>query len=333
MESMLVDPPTMQHIIDAGDVSGILAILFQTDFKEDISRYGGMEIKKNMIDFALSRNLANHVNKLEAIVPTTQRKLIRAIIGKWDFYNVRLAIEAKDKKEDFDKIEPNIVDGPVYKQATIREAMREGSVEGVMSRLMINSPYSAILKDASAVYSRTKDISETITSLDIGYYGTLSGVIFELTNAHYQSALIIKKEIDMKNILTLIRAKRLGIKFQSIEKYLIGSGNITRKSLEQLFGSYSGIEDMIQHIDAFDLKESLDVYKRTKNLISFEIGMRNHIINYAIKSLKPTILSFGTILAYIYLKEMEIYTIRISVNSKLYGLTSEDISRLMIWKK
>ena len=333
MESMLIDNATMQHIIDAPDIHSALSLLFQTNYKDSLTKYGGMEIKKDLLDFALSRNLAESVNRLVNIAPTTQRKIVRALIGKWDLYNVRLAIEAKEHGKPFESISMYVTDNIVYNQATIREAMRESTVEGVLSRLMINSPYAQILKDASAAYSRGRSIADAITAMDIGYYDSLSGIMYQLNNAHYQSALIVKMEIDMKNLLTLIRSKRLGLKFQFIDRYLISNGTLDKKSLEQLFNSSSSLEDMVQRVTAFSLKDSLEVYGRTRQLLAFEIGMNNHILNQGLKILKPAILSFGTILAYIYLKELEVYTIRIAINSKAFGLDPEEVSMLIAWKK
>ncbi len=333
MESALIDGATMQHIIDAPDIHSALSFLFQTSYKESLVKYGGMEIKKDLVDFALSRNFAESVNRLVSIAPTTQRKLVRALIGKWDLYNVRLAIEAKEHGKPFESISMYITDNAVYNQAAIREAMREGTVEGVLSRLAINSPYAQILKDASAAYSRSRSVAEAITAIDIGYYDSLSSVMYQLNNAHYQSALIVKMEIDMKNLLTLIRSKRLGLKFQFIERYLISNGTMDKKHLEQLFNSSSSLEEMVQHVTTFPLKDSLEVYRRTRQLLAFEIGMNNYILNQGLKVLKPAILSFGTILAYIYLKELEVYTIRIAINSKVYGLDPEEVSMLIAWRK
>ena len=110
------------------------------------------------------------------------------------------------------------------------------------------------------------------------------------------------------------------MKFQDLEHYLVANGTMQKKELEQAYESAQSVEEMVPHITRFDLKESLEVYRRTGHLLSFEIGMNNHILNKGLDVLKPTILSFGTMLAYIYLKELEVRTLRIAINSKIYGL-------------
>ncbi len=333
MESMLIDGPTMQHIINAQDIPSALSILFQTGFKDYLSKYGGMQIKAKLIDFALSKNLAEHVNKLVSIVPTTQRKSIRAIIGKWDIYNIRIAIEAKDRGQSYEQIAMYVVDTTMYNETVIREAMRESTVEAMLSRLAINSPYSQMIKDASSAYSKSRNALDAISALDIGYYDSMGRVLHEISYEHYHSALMIKHEIDLKNVITLIRSKRMGLRFAQIENYLINNGTLDKRALEQLYSQSSSLEEMVQQVKAFDLKEALGVYNETGQLLSFEIAMHNHLLTHGIRLLKPAILSFGTIMAYIYLKELEVYTIRISINSKIYGLSAQEVSRLITWQR
>ena len=159
-------------------------------------------------------------------------------------------------------------------------------------------------------------------------------MIDEISAAHYQSALIVRMEIDSKNILTMIRGKRVGMRFQAARAlFHIQRRRCRRKELEHLYDSAHSVEEMVHTITRFDLKESLEVYRRTGQLVSFEIGMNNYILNKGLSVLKPTILSFGTMLAYIYLKELEVRTLRIAINSKIYGLAPEDVSRLIAWRK
>ncbi len=333
MESNLIGAQAMQSIIDAGSIDAALSLLFQQPaYKDNIAKYGGTSIKKDLIDFALSRNLAESVNKLVEIAPTAQRKVMRALVGKWDIQNIRLAIEAKDRGAGFERVAAHIIETSMG-STVIKEAMRESTVEGVLARLAINSPYAEIIKGASAAYSKSRNLADAIAALDVGYYASLSGVIYEISGAHYQSALIIKMEIDSKNILTLIRGKRAGMKFQAIESYLVSNGSMQKKELEHAYESASSLEDLVQHITRFDLKASLEVYKKTGQLVSFEIGMNNYILNKGLGVLKPAILSFGTMLAYIYLKELEVRTLRIAINSKIYGLSSEEVLRLIAWRK
>ena len=55
MEAKLVSRQTMSGIINAKDGSAMLSLLFQTDYKREISDYGGVGIKTEQIDLPSRR--------------------------------------------------------------------------------------------------------------------------------------------------------------------------------------------------------------------------------------------------------------------------------------
>ena len=334
MESQLIDNKTMQEVMNAKDISTILSILFQREFKKDIEEFGGLEIKHELIDFALSKNLARSVSKLVQISPTTERKWMRAIVGKWDLYNAKLAIEARGNKLGYERIASQIIDYGIYNAVAIKEVMREESIEGMLAKLMINSPYADILRDGAEVYKKGHNVLLAIAEIDKSYYKMLGSTIMGLRVVQNEAARVVKMEIDMKNILFAIKAKRSGFKFQEIGASMIGSGNISVSEIEQMYNGSKDIESFVSQIKAYDLKTALDVYKnnKAKQLLTFEIGLKNAIFERSTKLLNHSILSFGAILAYAYMKEIEIYTLRIIINGRLYGLSREEMQRLIVWK-
>ncbi len=332
--SKLIDEKTMRDIINAKDVSSIISVLLHGEFKEDIEEFGGMEIKAELIDFALSKNLARNAGKLVHIAPSTERKLIRSIVGKWDIYNVKLLLEAKEKRQSYEAIARYVIDYGRYDSAAIKEAMREDSIEGLLNKLMINSPYVDIFRDALETYKKSRSVPDTVAEIDKSYFKSLGGVIVGLRVIHNESARIIKMDIDMKNILYMIKAKRAGLKFTEISPMMIERGNMQVHELEQIYNGSKDIESMALQIKAYDLKPAVEAYKQSKikQLLVFEVGLRNAIFENSVKLLKHSMLTFGTILAYSYMKEIEIFTLRILINSRIYGLSKDETSRLIVWK-
>ncbi len=334
MEAKLIGRKTMQEIMNAKDTSSIIALLFQSDYKDEIESFGGLSIKQELIDFALSKNLAKSTSKLVQITPTTERNIIRGIVGKWDLYNVKVAIEAKERKADYESIARYIIDFGRYNATTIKDAMREDSIEGMLNKFMINTPYLKTLQEALEAYKKTKSAIDAAAAIDKSYYKELGNTIIGLRIIHNESALILKMDIDMKNILLLIKAKRAGLKFSDISGNIIERGRISTSELESLYNGSKDIESMVAQVKVYDLKNALDVYKNSKRkqLLIFEIGMRNAIFNDAMRLLKHSILSFGAILAYSYLKEIEIFTLRIMIQGRIYGLSKEEMERLLVWR-
>ena len=334
MEAKLITKRAMQEIINAKDISTIMAMLFQGEYKGEIESFGGLSIKQELIDFALSKNLARNAGKLVEISPTTERKIVRGIVGKWDLYNVKLALEAKERKLPYESIASLVIDYGRYNATALREAMREDSVEGMSAKMMINSPYAGILKDAVEVYKKSKSVAEAIAEIDKSYYRQLGNIILGLRIRHNESALMMKMDIDMRNLLLLIKGKRAGLKFPDISQYIVERGRMSPSELESLYNGAKDVESLVSQVKLYDLKNALDVYKGSKRrqLLVFEIGMKNAIFNESLRMLKHSILSIGAVLAYSYLKEIEIYTLRIVIHSRAYGLSREEMERLLVWK-
>ncbi|HUB92442.1 MAG TPA: V-type ATPase subunit, partial [Candidatus Saccharimonadales bacterium] len=335
MKSKLLDKKTMQDITAAKDISTILSMLFERDYRTEIEEFGGLKIKNDLIDFALSKNLAKNILKLVRLSQGRERQVMQSVAGKWDLYNIRLAVEAKERKRGYDSIARYLIDAGRYNALVIKEAMREDSVESMLSKLMINSPYKRILTEASETYKKSKSAFEAISVLDREYYAYLARLAVVLGNiGDRPSAKILRMEIDMKNILTLIRAKRLEMKFAQVAALIIPNGNMARESLEQVYSGSRDISEMASQIRMFDLKDAVEFFKKDqhKQLLTFEIGIRNAMLTSGIRQLGHKILSFGTMLAYLYMKEAEVSMLRILINGKAYGIEKEDIERLIGWK-
>lgn len=335
MKSKLIDKKTMLEITNAKDIGSIISMLFERDYKPEIEEFGGLKIKNDQVDFALSKNLARNITKLVKLSQGKERQIMQGIAGKWDFYNIRLAIEAKDRKHSYDSIARYIVDVGRYNATVIKEAMREESIESLISKLMLNSPYKGILSATLESYKKTKSAFEAISVMDKEYYVYLARVAIQLGNIDDRlSAKILRMEIDMRNILTLIRAKRLDMKFASLAPLVISNGNMSKEALERVYNGSKDIGEIASQIKLFDLKDAAEFFKKDqhKQLLTFEVGIRNAMLAKGIRSLGPKILSFGTMLAYLYMKDSEVSTLRVLINGKAYGLEKEEIQRLIGWK-
>ncbi len=332
MEAKLLSSSAMKSIATAKDVGSIMSVLIQTDYNKALSEFGGIAIKHSLIDFALSKNMAERLGKLIGVTPKQNRSVLRNVTGKLELNNVKLAIEAKDRNLGYDAISSYIIDYGIYNQSAVKEAMREPSIEDMLSRFMKNSPYADIIKDAIDVYKSSKDAIETVSAIDVRYYKLLGTSINKLLQTSDRSSAILRMDIDMRNLLILIRAKKRKIAFSEVSKNLISNGNVNENALAGMYNGSEDVSTFAGSIKSFDLKEAIEQYKKNGQLIAFEIGMRNSLFAKSLSVLRCSTLSFASLLAYVYLKETEVFALRILIKSKMYGLSEEEISRLITWK-
>lgn len=335
MKSRLLSQKKLQEISGKRDINEIISMLSDEDYRKDLEEFEGMKSKSEMVEFALSLNLARNLRKLVTLAKGDDIEILRSITGRWSMHNIRIAIEAKDRKNDFDSISKYMINIGRYGNLAIKEAMREDSVESMLQKLMINSPYKKMLQDASEAYARTQNIFEALSAMDKRYYQNIAELSEKLDREeHWSASKVIKMEIDMRNVLTVIRAKKAGIKLSGFSSLLIQNGNIPKNEIENVYNSSKDLTEMVSQLKFFDLGDSLAFYNNdeSKRLLVFEVGIRRAMIERAEKYTGHRILSFATMLSYLYMKEAEIYLLRIIANGSEYGLDRKDMNMLIGWK-
>jgi V/A-type H+-transporting ATPase subunit C len=335
MESKLVAREVMERMLAAKEMESIGAMLLQTSYKGYIEEFGGTKAMDKLIDFALSKSLGRETNKLVDVAPTVRKGLVRSIVGIWDMSNAKFMVGAMVTGKGFDDISRYLIDSKYVSAARVREAMSTNSVESALGKLAAATPYKQEFKAALDAYRKSKDAAEVDSAIDVAYYAKLGDTIVELRKINRESADLIARRIDLKNALTLLNAKRHGAGFAEIRGYLVRNGSVSIDALGRAYESSKGVDALAGAISAFDLKQTAAEYSagKGKSLMVFEIAMMNELFRDSLKAVRHSVLSFGTIIAFLYLKEMEVSTLRILVKGRSYGLGEDEIRKMITWSK
>ena len=115
---------------------------------------------------------------------------------------------------------------------------------------------------------------------------------------------------------------------------LLERGITSVDSLRSMYEGSKDVHELAEKVKSFDLKKPLEVYERKKGkqMLIFEISMRSAIFKRAVALLQHSTLSYAVIMGYFYLKEMEVFTLRMLINGKSYGLTKEEIAEMIDWQ-
>ncbi len=335
MGSKLVGRGTLERMLAAKEPGSIAAMLLQTDYKQDVEKFGGVKAMGTLVDFVLSKNLGSESSKLISIAPKDQRHIVTAIVGVWDIDNIKLIVEALASNKSFDEVSRYITDSKYVGSGVAKEAMGTKSVDAALQKLMLQTPYSRMIKPALETYKKTGSVIEANSILERNYYLQLGSTISELMRIDTDAAVLIKKRIDMRNMLTLLRGKKLGADFQKISGSILPNGGMGAKKLEKMFREAKDIDSLVESTKAFDLKQALASYKASKSkpLLLFEIAMMNEIFATALRTVRHSVLSFGAIIGFFYMKEIEVFTLRVLIKGKDYGLSDDEIKDMISWLK
>ncbi len=213
--------------------------------------------------------------------------------------------------------------------------MAAGNVEGAIAKLAAATPYKEELKAALAAYRKSRNAMEVDSAIDVAYYAKLGSTIEKLRKINKESAELIARRIDLKNALTLLNAKRHGMEFSEIRNYLVRNGGVGTGAMGKAYEGSKSVDALAAAIGAFDLRQAAAEYSAGKgrSLMVFEIAMMNELFRDALKTVRHSVLSFGTIIAFLYLKEMEVSTLRIIIKGRGYGLAEDEIRRMITWSR
>ncbi len=335
MESKLISRETLNRMLAAKDAGSIAAMLLQSDYKSDIEKVGGTGAMAPLVDFALSKSLGRETGKLITIAPKDQKGIISMIAGAWDIGNIKLAIETVGSGKDFDSISRYLIESKYAGMSAIKEAMGAKSVDGFLEKLMLRTPYSKQLRSALDAYRKTHSATDAGSALEKAYYIQLGSVIGQLKRIDKDAYDLIRKRIDLRNALTLMRAKRQGAEFPRIAGFLLPNGSLGPQRLEKMFKDSRSVESIAENLRIFNLKQAIAAYEesQSKPLLIFEIAMLNEIFKSALRGVRHSVLSFGSLIAFLYLKEIEVFTLRILIKGKSYGLGDQEIKSMISWSK
>ncbi|VVB76605.1 V-type ATP synthase subunit C [uncultured archaeon] len=333
MESKLITKDATERMLASKEIESIGASLLQTAYKDYIEEFGGTKSMGKLIDFALSKSLGHDVNRMIDLAPKSQKEIVRSIVGVWDISNIKFMIGALSTGKSFDDISRYLIDTKYAGPAKIREAMATNSAESAIGKLVLGTPYKSVLKSALEAYRKSKDPMDVDSAIDEAYYSGLGDTMEKLREINKASADLIGRRIDVKNVLTLLNAKKHGAEFATIRKYLVPNGGMGMHRMASLFESSKTVEALAGSVAAFDLKSAIADYEasRNKSLLTFEIAMMNEVFAGAFKTVRHSVLSFSTIIGYVYLKEMEVSALRVIVKGKSYELGEAEIRKMISW--
>ena len=330
MRSKLLGREQVRRLLESESAQSIIGELIQTDYRQYLDEFGGVKAREGMVDFALSRSFEANVQRLVGISPYGARRIMAAIVSSADYESMKLVLHAKYRGMGFDSIAKYIVGSGRLPMRRIRSAMDCQGLEEAARELGESTPYAGALAGAMEAYRREGSLAASDTALDMSYYSALGGALSRLMTLSPESGRLVRLGIESRNILTLIRLKRAGAPIERARWLLVRNGITSERELLDMYGAASGPQDIAAAVRTFALDHSAAHDGRVE-LLRYEMLMRNQLLRRAVSVLGGGVLSFGAIVAYYYMKQMEIATVRAILNGRYYGMSREEIEGMVAW--
>lgn len=323
MKSKLLPKETYAKLMNLS-IPEIARFIGETEYKSEVDelarKYDGIDL----VEYALSSNLAKTYNKLIKISQGEANTLIKAYLRKWDVWNIKTIIRGKlHNIPEEEIIEDLIPAGDLAHEFLLKLA--KSSIDEVISSLE-GTPYFELVKDC-----KEKQCQILEEELDKFYYEKLLESLKEGKSISVKLfEKFIKMEIDIENISSLLRLKKDGIEGKEIFEHLLEGGNeLNKEKLNQL--SSLSYKELLKALEQFSYFKALTEL----NLEKASIGdIENKLYKYgkeqSLKISRYYPLSILPILGYMQAKKIEVDNIRAIVRGKESNLKDETIKSLLV---
>jgi V/A-type H+-transporting ATPase subunit C len=323
MKTKLI-PGDMYPRMMSMDTSEIARYLEETQYKDEIDalskEYSGVEL----IEHATFANLARTFKKLEEVSIDEPSFLILEYLRRWDVWNIKTLLRGKFSGAADTDIVKHLVPAGELSAEYLDELAKKESINDIISAFD-GTDYSTALAQYDG-----KNLASLENALDKLYYfrmqravgGTLSvggGLLLKY----------VRREIDIRNLITLFRMNKAGVDAAVILENLIPGGKL-HGELSRMAGQPFG--EFLRGLEGYPFWSSIsDIATVDLDAVSrVEARLRAYLIRYAWALSNYHPLSILPVLGYMVSKETEVSNIRKIVRGKEAGLPAELIEEQVV---
>lgn len=323
MKTKLI-PAEMYPRMQSMEASEIARYLEETQYKDEIDTlskdYSGTEL----IEHATFANLAKTYRKLLDVSIDEPQFLILEYLRRWDIWNIKTVLRGKFYGATDAEIMKYLVPAGELDAEFLDGLTKKGTVQEVIAAFE-GTDYASALAQYDG-----KNLGSLENALDKLYYfrmeravgGTLSvggGLLLKY----------VRREIDIRNLITLFRMNKAGVDAAIIQENLIPGGKL-HEELSRMAGQPFG--EFLRGLEGYPFWSSIsDIATADLDAISrIEARLRAYLVRYAWALSNYHPLSILPVLGYMVSKDTEVSNIRKIVRGKEAGLPAELIEEQVV---
>ena len=330
MKKGLLQEKEFKAMIEARNVQEVYSILEKTDYRQDLV---SSALKENtladQIELATTKNFSRTLKKIVKMSPEKFREKIAQLFEKYDINNIKTILTSKHLGQPKEKIDQFIIDPTAMKSTTLNKCLAAKSMEEAV-RALDSTKYGELLEKNYKQYQKDKQITGLLAPLDNRYYKELPQIAKNSFGDERFIVTMFKAQTDAKNISNICRSIKSGIGEEERRTLIANEGNIKKEHLEKAIKAKT-VEEVEKICKAeINLGKAIEEYKKTGSLIPLEIELEKNIAKKGLHVLRSSILSIGTIVGFLILKEIEIDNIRKIIRAKEFNLPKEKLQEMIV---
>ena len=220
LKAKLLAPSFYNEALNVSTVDGLIDLLTKTPYKRYIDAYVPYYSGVELIDISAAKRLSMLIRLIRKSIPKSDLGIYDKFISRWDILSLKAFMSKKH--ENFDEIEPYIIEGSVslstykrmFKEKDMIKCLRLHPVGRAITELRLSDipeGFRNVLLELMKTGNRTAYFSMLMDYLMLSNLIELSkaGGSFKLT------ASILKGIVEVKALITAERANERNMKFDA----------------------------------------------------------------------------------------------------------------------
>jgi len=309
----------------------ITRFIGETEYKQEIDELGTTFRGIDLIEVALSWNLAKEYQKIQEITPGNLKEFTQAYLRRWDIQNVLTILRGKTQGVKTGKIKEILVPAGSLDSQVLDRLLAEDNTERIIDALkghriypVLAREYPSARESGSFSHMENELYKQFYTEIIAGAGSGIKGGNMFLD--------FIRLDIDIKNLKTLFRLRADTFEEDAREMFIPGGALLVTD-----FAYMNTIKDQGEFIDSLKVKyrqklliSLLDEMKGEKTIHDVEVRLTRVQLEQMERMSKRNPISIHPILVYLEKKKYEVFNLRALARGKESKLPSDTIAEYLV---
>lgn len=331
-KSFLLSRDTYSRLL-VMDVYEIGRFLGETQYKEEVTKFGSRYSGASLIEVAVTRNLGQTYMDILGYTTGHLKEMVGYYLQGWDVFNVKTILRGKVSHVRDEEILDTLVPAGALSEEYLRSLVAMSGIQEVIDSLS-RIPSLRITPDIAREVIDTSRLASLEDYLDKMRYYDLLKAVSPTNKADALLRQFIRREIDATNLKVLLKMKADALPEEQIAKYLIPGGK--EFSLERLrsLASAEGLAPILDELERSETykstKPAIDRFREDNKLSALTVAIDKAVLRSSEKFGHFYPLSVLPVINYMIRKKVEVDNIRIIARGKQSALASKVIEELLV---
>lgn len=332
MKSKIFRKDKLNSLLETRSLQNLISSLEESPYGEYLeTEKGGTP---DRLEPSLNKHLYHSYKKIASIAPRGMEEIFNEIGKKTDIENIETILSGKSEGLSRDEIEMDIHPRKYMSEEVYEKAISSSDVSEVL-RILEDTEYGGMIEESRDIYEETGNLVFVFSNIEKKY---LENVWRKVKKSDADGCEVVQEaigiDIDIKNILTIMRCKKNEVDSEKIRDMIVPiHSGINQENVSRAIES-KNIKEAVMALKKSKYEEALenglDKYERTESILSIENKLREFLLE-SVRSLSIQYYSgVGPLINYLYEKETEVKNLTAIINGQAGRLEEEKIKDKLI---